>query len=241
VSKITFAERIRKIRDYMTGDEEVPIMYVHAIMAIVGSVSVLMILEFGELPMSNVQHSLLVLIEKACVIVVIAYVVSRLKVFSEVLDGKFTLKNQAILILIFGAISIFGTYSGVDVFGAMANVRDLGPMVAGLIGGPIIGLRCRSHWWIVPFKSGWFHSGTLCNIHYPIWIIGRFGFHYQQASFCGNFLGSIIRSSHGIPAYANNSGNSQTLFPGFSRGGRANRPYDHCQRHRSFHIRFHHL
>jgi len=140
VSKITFAQRIRKIRDYMTGDEEVPIMYVHAIMAIVGSVSVLMILEFGELPMSNVQHSLLVLIEKACVIVVIAYVVSRLKVFSEVLDGKFTLKNQVILILIFGAISIFGTYSGVDVFGAMANVRDLGPIVAGLIGGPIIGL-----------------------------------------------------------------------------------------------------
>jgi len=124
----------------MTGDEEVPIMYIHALMAIVGSVSVLMILEFGELPMSHVQHSLLVLVEKACVIVVIAYVISRLEVFSEVLEGKFTLKNQAILILIFGAISIFGTYSGVDVFGAMANVRDLGPMVAGLIGGPIMGL-----------------------------------------------------------------------------------------------------
>lgn len=124
----------------MTGDEEVPIMYIHALMAIVGSVSVLLILEFKELPMSHVQHSLLVLVEKACVIVVIAYVVSRLRVFTEVLEGKFTIKNQAILILIFGAISIFGTYSGVDVFGAMANVRDLGPMVAGLIGGPVMGL-----------------------------------------------------------------------------------------------------
>lgn len=133
-------DKIYKIRNYLAGDEEVPIMYIHALMAVIGSVSVLLILEFRELPMSHVQHTLLVLIEKACVIVVIAYVVSRLRVFGEVLEGTFTIKNQAILILIFGAISIFGTYSGVEVFGAIANVRDLGPMVAGLIGGPIMGL-----------------------------------------------------------------------------------------------------
>nr|WP_243687309.1 LytS/YhcK type 5TM receptor domain-containing protein [Methanobacterium formicicum] len=138
--KTTFFNRLHRIRNYLAGDEEVPIMYVHALVAIIGSVSVLLIMQFGELPMSSVQHSLLVLVEKACVIVVIAYVISRLRVFTEVLEGKFTLKNQAILIVIFGAISIFGTYSGVDVFGAMANVRDLGPMVAGLIGGPIMGL-----------------------------------------------------------------------------------------------------
>lgn len=125
--KTTFFNRLHRIRNYLAGDEEVPIMYVHALVAIIGSVSVLLIMQFGELPMSSVQHSLLVLVEKACVIVVIAYVISRLRVFTEVLEGKFTLKNQAILIVIFGAISIFGTYSGVDVFGAMANVRDLGP------------------------------------------------------------------------------------------------------------------
>ncbi|MBI5680101.1 MAG: SpoIIE family protein phosphatase [Methanobacterium sp.] len=82
----------------------------------------------------------MVLIEKTCVIIVIAYIVSRIKYFQEILDGKFTLKNQAIIILIFGVISIFGSFSGVDVFGAIANVRDLGPMIAGLVGGPIIGL-----------------------------------------------------------------------------------------------------
>ena len=133
-------DKIIKLRDYLRGDDEVPIMYLHAIMAIIGSVSVLLILEFKELPLSSVQHTLLVLVEKTCVIVVIAYVVSRLSYFTEVLEGKFTIKNQAILILIFGAISIFGTYSGIDILGATANVRDLGPMVAGLIGGPIMGL-----------------------------------------------------------------------------------------------------
>jgi len=80
------------------------------------------------------------LVEKICVIFVLAYILTRLKYFTEVIDGKLTIKNQLILIFIFGGISIYGSYSGVDIFGAVANVRDLGPMVAGLIGGPIVGL-----------------------------------------------------------------------------------------------------
>ena len=83
---------------------------------------------------------LLVLVEKICVIVVIAYLITRTKYFREILDKRFTLKNRAIFILIFGAVSIFGTYSGIKIPGAIANVRDLGPMIAGLIGGPVIGL-----------------------------------------------------------------------------------------------------
>ena len=58
----------------------------------------------------------------------------------EILNKRFTLKNRAILILIFGAVSVFGTYSGIEVFGAIANVRDLGPMIGCLIGGPLIGV-----------------------------------------------------------------------------------------------------
>ncbi|BDZ67983.1 LytS/YhcK type 5TM receptor domain-containing protein [Methanobacterium ferruginis] len=91
--------------------------------------------------MASLTISLLTdLVEKVCVIIVIAYLLSRLKYFTEVLEGKLTFKNQVILILIFGAISIYGSYSGFEIFGAVANVRDLGPMVAGLVGGPIVGL-----------------------------------------------------------------------------------------------------
>ena len=89
---------------------------------------------------SSILELLLVLVEKICVIVIIAYLITRTKYFREILDKKFTLKNRAILILIFGAVSIFGTYSGIEIFGAIANVRDLAPMIAGLIGGPVIGL-----------------------------------------------------------------------------------------------------
>ncbi len=89
---------------------------------------------------SSILELLLVLVEKICVIVIIAYLITRTKHFREILDKRFTLKNRAILILIFGAFSIFGTYTGIEIFGAIANVRDLAPMIAGLIGGPVIGL-----------------------------------------------------------------------------------------------------
>jgi sigma-B regulation protein RsbU (phosphoserine phosphatase) len=44
-------------------------------------------------------------------------------------------------ILIFGLFSIFGTYIGTtETTGAIVNIRDLAPMVAGLIAGPWVGL-----------------------------------------------------------------------------------------------------
>lgn len=52
--------------------------------------------------------------------------------------GKLPYIAQQIIIgVLFGGIAIFGTEVGVDVGGAMANVRDTGPLCAGLIfGGP---------------------------------------------------------------------------------------------------------
>lgn len=79
-----------------------------------------------------IDSVLLTLIEKICVIVVAAYLITRTRSFSEILDGRLTAKNQAVMVLIFGAFSVFGTVSGVEVFGVIANVRDLGPVIGGL-------------------------------------------------------------------------------------------------------------
>ena len=90
---------------------------------------------------TSVGNTLIDLIKTACVIVAFAYVVTRTGFFTEILDKKFSFKNQAILILLFGALSIFGTYGGLTLpSGAIANIRDLGPMVAGLVAGPVVGL-----------------------------------------------------------------------------------------------------
>jgi phosphoserine phosphatase RsbU/P len=81
------------------------------------------------------------LIKTCCVVMVFAYVFTRTKFFINILDRKFTVRSQLIIIVLFGALSIFGTYGGITMpSGAIANIRDLGPMVAGLLGGPITGI-----------------------------------------------------------------------------------------------------
>jgi sigma-B regulation protein RsbU (phosphoserine phosphatase) len=87
-----------------------------------------------------ILSSLVILLQIICVIIVVAYLLTRSRFFSEVLDGHLTIKVQIILILIFGAFSIYGTLSGVEFMGAIVNVRDLGPMLAGLLGGPVVGI-----------------------------------------------------------------------------------------------------
>jgi len=84
--------------------------------------------------------SLLVLLQLIGVIVVVAYLLTRSRLFPEILDGHPVLKTQVIMILLFGALSIYGTLSGIEIAGALVNVRDLGPMLAGLLGGPWVGL-----------------------------------------------------------------------------------------------------
>ena len=74
------------------------------------------------------------------VIAVVAYLVSRTNWFFDLCNRKITLRNGLLIVGIFGAMSILGNYSGVEILGAIANVRDLGPMIAGLVGGPIVGL-----------------------------------------------------------------------------------------------------
>jgi phosphoserine phosphatase RsbU/P len=82
----------------------------------------------------------LALIQGACVIVIAAYIVTRSSYFTEIMDGRFTWKNRMVSILFFGGLSVYGSLMMVDVSGAILNVRDLGPMVGGLIFGPVVGL-----------------------------------------------------------------------------------------------------
>ncbi len=80
------------------------------------------------------------LVANMFVIVGVAYLVTRTRYLQQVVRHQFTLQNHVFFILVFGALAIFATYAGIPVSGAIANVRDLGPMIAGLLGGPVIGL-----------------------------------------------------------------------------------------------------
>ena len=68
-------------------------------------------------------------------------IVIRIKTVQRVIRQKATWYDIIFVILIFGGFSVFGTYTGIQLpSGAISSVRDLGPMVAGLIAGPLAGL-----------------------------------------------------------------------------------------------------
>lgn len=75
------------------------------------------------------------------VVILLAYVLTRTRAYASIMSKKdATLKQKVGLILIFGIFSIYGTLSGISIMGAIANIRDLGPAIAGLIGGPWVGV-----------------------------------------------------------------------------------------------------
>ena len=68
-------------------------------------------------------------------------IVTKLDPIQRVLIKRANLRDYTIFILLFGGFSIFGTYIGIPVSsGGISNVRDLAPMVAGLVAGPVVGV-----------------------------------------------------------------------------------------------------
>ena len=101
----------------------------------------------------SIQSILIDLIRTGSVVMVFAYLISRTKFFTNLLDRIVDYKTRIVIILLFGALSIYGTYGGIILAtgaiahirhlgptGAIAELRDLGPLIAGLVGGPVIGL-----------------------------------------------------------------------------------------------------
>jgi sigma-B regulation protein RsbU (phosphoserine phosphatase) len=81
------------------------------------------------------------LVKNMSVVIVLAYVLTRTGIFSSLMKKQsISWKQRIILIIVFGLFSIFGTLSGIDINGAIANIRDLGPAIAGLLGGPLVGI-----------------------------------------------------------------------------------------------------
>lgn len=85
-------------------------------------------------------QTFLMLFEMICVVIVFAYLFTRSRFFLEVLEHRPMVTTQILLVIIFGCLSIYGLSSGVTFSGATVNIRDLGPIIAGLTCGPYVGL-----------------------------------------------------------------------------------------------------
>ena len=79
------------------------------------------------------------LLLRITVIALAAYVFAHTQAFRLMFKEQTSFKEKAVLIAVFSAISITGTYLAVPVEGALANFRDTGSIVAGLLAGPAVG------------------------------------------------------------------------------------------------------
>ena len=80
------------------------------------------------------------LIERACLVLVIFLVLFHLKFFKRMATQKLNVLDQLVLAVLFGFFALYGTYSGIHTSGAIANIRNVGPIMGGLLGGPLVGL-----------------------------------------------------------------------------------------------------
>lgn len=90
--------------------------------------------------LGDIAEMLLSLIKTMSVVIVLTYVITQTRLYDEILEKKLNIRSRLLLIVIFGLFSIFGTLSGIPILDAIANIRDLGPAIAGLIGGPLVGV-----------------------------------------------------------------------------------------------------
>ncbi|MBE3575147.1 MAG: sensor histidine kinase [Firmicutes bacterium] len=95
------------------------------------------------------QTLIVQLFERMSVVATIAFVASRTSLLRRVLHHSAGWQDHLAFIAFFGGLGILGTYTGITVHGALANSRVIGPMVAGLVGGPfygaVVGLAAGLH------------------------------------------------------------------------------------------------
>ncbi|MFA4877294.1 MAG: SpoIIE family protein phosphatase [Methanoregula sp.] len=89
---------------------------------------------------TGIFESLITLFQMICVIMVFAYLFTRSRYFTEVFEHRATFSTKIILVIFFGLISVYGSISKISLYGAVLNVHDLGPIIAGMVCGPYVGI-----------------------------------------------------------------------------------------------------
>lgn len=82
---------------------------------------------------------LFALVQTMSIFLVVAYLYSKSPAFRPLTIESLKLRHKFYLYFFFSAISLMGTYLGLPVQDALANTRAIGPVLAGIIGGPVLG------------------------------------------------------------------------------------------------------
>lgn len=79
------------------------------------------------------------LLQTMAVFLVVGYLYCKSPWFRPLTNDHLSVKDKIYLYFFFSGLSILGTYLGHPVQDALANTRAIGPTLAGIIGGPLLG------------------------------------------------------------------------------------------------------
>lgn len=103
------------------------------------------------------EHNLTILLqlfERAALLLMCLFVLTRLPRFKEIfVKGAYAPQDLVIVTVIFSLFAIFGTYSGIKVDGSLVNVRIIAIMAYGILFGPWVGLIRRHYIRGSPFSD----------------------------------------------------------------------------------------
>ncbi|MDF2903744.1 MAG: sensor histidine kinase [Bacillus sp. (in: firmicutes)] len=96
------------------------------------------------------------MLEKVGIIVIVAYLLSQMKSFQQVVQREHKTNEKIFLIILFGLFGLISNYTGIEVSdhtisqaewhneidsgSALANTRVMGVVIGGLLGGPMVGI-----------------------------------------------------------------------------------------------------
>lgn len=103
------------------------------------------------------------LLEQMSIFLVITYLFTKSPAFRPLTSDQLGFRHKLLLYLLFSSFAILGTYLGQPVQDAIANTRSIGPVLAGLIGGPLLGVATGLTGGLHRYLLGGF-TATACGI-----------------------------------------------------------------------------
>ena len=81
----------------------------------------------------------LLLLQQMCVFLVIAWLMSKTRLFIPLMQVTVRLPHKLLCYITFSVFCIMGTYFGLHIEDSIANTRAIGAVMGGLLGGPVVG------------------------------------------------------------------------------------------------------
>jgi len=80
------------------------------------------------------------LLQQLAIFLLIAYLFSKSPAFKPMVSDAPLVKHKILLFIFFSGFAILGAYIGLPVHGAVFNTSAIGNVIAGMIGGPLLGV-----------------------------------------------------------------------------------------------------